>query len=140
MKHLATPIIQTVQEILMTEGFEKPTANMQIRPFDKEWRGWIGILPSRSIIECRTGIFSTVVRDAVYDVGKPIYANPYVKIRRYRIGPPNVMLPVSFLVDPDPRSQTKMPWYDATDRDPDWVRTSCFTQFVPMPIPFLKRH
>ena len=123
----------------MTEGFEKPMGNMQIRPFDKEWRGWICLMPSRATIALTTGIFSTVVQDAVYDVGKPIYANPYVKIRKYRIGPPNVMLPVSFLVDPDPRSQTKMPWYDVTDRDPDWIRDQLLHAIHHYAYPFFER-
>ena len=139
-EYSATSIVTEVQNFLRMEGFEKPRAYMQIKLFDKEWREWISVISYGSKIDIRIGVFTTTVNDIIYDVRKLIGPGPYEKIRKYRIGPPNVLLPLSLLVDPDPRAQTKMPWYDTTDKDPAFIFAQIVEAIREYANPFFERN
>ena len=135
---LKSSIVQNVRSVLTSDGFEKPLGGMQIRPSGKEWRSWISIR-SEGSVDIKVGVFSVVIRDAMYDVINSHLPLPYGKAKKYRVGPPNIMLPLSFLIDPDPRAQNKMPWADIAGKDPEWVQAQIIDAIRNYAYPFFIR-
>jgi hypothetical protein len=118
-------------------GFSKVTSGVYLRKLGNDWRGNLIVTDAGVSLTPTIGVFSTIVRDAVFNAARAVYTEPYERIRKFSFGPPNFLAPLHSLCERSELFKHRISWRSLTGKSIEQVVDDIFLCVEGVGLPFM---